>query len=48
MKMFETNTLQIEKFCKKNRICKLAFFGSAVRKDFMPNSDIDVLVEFIE
>jgi predicted nucleotidyltransferase len=46
MKMFETNTLQIEKFCKKNRISKLAFFGSAVRKDFTPVSDVDVLVEF--
>ena len=46
MKMFETNSLQIKKFCEKNRIRKLAFFGSAVRKDFTPESDVDVLVEF--
>lgn len=44
--MFETNSLQIKKFCEKNRIRKLAFFGSAVRKDFTPESDVDVLVEF--
>jgi predicted nucleotidyltransferase len=46
--MFEHNTLQIKNFCEKNRICKLAFFGSAVRKDFTPESDIDVLVEFMD
>ncbi len=46
MKMFETHSLQIKKFCEKNRIRKLAFFGSAVRKDFTPESDVDVLVEF--
>jgi predicted nucleotidyltransferase len=45
--MFDTDTLQIQKFCEKNRIRKLAFFGSAVRKDFTPASDVDVLVEFM-
>jgi predicted nucleotidyltransferase len=37
---------QIEAFCQKHHIRSLAFFGSVVREDFGPLSDIDVLVEF--
>jgi predicted nucleotidyltransferase len=37
---------QIDEFCRKNYIRKMALFGSVVRKDFGPLSDIDVLVEF--
>ena len=37
---------KIEAFCKRNHIRKLAFFGSVLRDDFGPKSDIDVLVEF--
>lgn len=33
-------------FCKRNHICELAFFGSVLRDDFRPDSDVDVLVEF--
>ncbi len=33
-------------FCRRNKIQKLAFFGSVLREDFGPDSDIDVLVEF--
>lgn len=33
-------------FCRRNRIRWLAFFGSVLRDDFMPESDVDVLVEF--
>ena len=33
-------------FCKRNRIRKLSLFGSALRDDFRPDSDIDLLVEF--
>lgn len=33
-------------FCRRNRIRKLAFFGSVLRDDFSADSDIDVLVEF--
>ncbi|MFH0907809.1 MAG: nucleotidyltransferase family protein [bacterium] len=33
-------------FCRKRHIVKLSFFGSAVRGDATPHSDIDVLVEF--
>ncbi len=33
-------------FCGKHHIRKLSVFGSALRDDFRPESDIDVLVEF--
>lgn len=36
----------IEAFCRRNRIRRLAFFGSVLRDDFTPASDVDVLVEF--
>ncbi|MDZ4858568.1 MAG: nucleotidyltransferase family protein [Candidatus Hydrogenedentes bacterium] len=32
--------------CRRNRITKLSLFGSALREDFNPESDIDLLVEF--
>ena len=37
---------KLAEFCRKNHIRKLAFFGSVLRDDFSPSSDIDVLVEF--
>ena len=37
---------EITIFCKKHHILKLALFGSALRADFKPDSDVDVLVEF--
>ena len=37
---------KIAEFCRRNRIRKLAFFGSVLRDDFTPESDVDVLVEF--
>jgi hypothetical protein len=37
---------KIEEFCQRNRIRKLALFGSVLRDDFKAESDIDVLVEF--
>jgi predicted nucleotidyltransferase len=33
-------------FCRRHHIRRLALFGSAVRADFGPESDVDVLVEF--
>jgi hypothetical protein len=33
-------------FCRRRRIRRLALFGSVVRDDFGPESDVDVLVEF--
>ena len=36
----------IAAFCRKHHIRRLAFFGSVLRDDFGPDSDVDVLVEF--
>ena len=33
-------------FCRKHHIRKLSLFGSILRDDFRPDSDVDVLVEF--
>jgi len=33
-------------FCRRNHIRWLALFGSVLREDFNPGSDVDVLVEF--
>ena len=33
-------------FCRRWHIVRLSFFGSVVRDDFRPDSDVDVLVEF--
>jgi uncharacterized protein len=37
---------QLEQFCQRNHIVKLALFGSVLREDFKAESDIDILVEF--
>ena len=37
---------KIAEFCKKHHIRWLALFGSVLREDFQPGSDVDVLVEF--
>jgi hypothetical protein len=37
---------RIEAFCRANGIRRLALFGSVLRDDFRPHSDVDVLVEF--
>ena len=37
---------RIDEFCRRHHICRLAFFGSVLRDDFTPSSDVDVLVEF--
>jgi hypothetical protein len=36
----------LAEFCRRNHIRRLAFFGSVLRDDFTPESDVDVLVEF--
>lgn len=38
----------IEAFCREHHIRRLSLFGSILRDDFGPESDIDVLVEFEE
>jgi predicted nucleotidyltransferase len=37
---------KLAEFCRRHHIRKLSFFGSVLRDDFRPDSDIDVLVEF--
>ena len=37
---------QIAEYCKRNRVRRLSLFGSVLREDFGPDSDVDVLVEF--
>jgi len=37
---------RIAEFCRKRHIRRLALFGSVLRDDFGPDSDVDVLVEF--
>jgi hypothetical protein len=39
---------ELAAFCRRNHIRKLALFGSVLRDDFGPESDIDVVVEFEE
>ncbi|HHE46979.1 MAG TPA: nucleotidyltransferase [Bacteroidetes bacterium] len=39
---------KIAEFCRKHHIRKLWLFGSVLRDDFRPDSDVDVLYEFEE
>ena len=42
------NPNQIAAFCRKWKVTELALFGSVLRSDFRPESDVDVLVTFEE
>lgn len=42
----ELDKVRIAEFCRRHRIRRLALFGSVLRDDFRPDSDLDVLVEF--
>src|SRR5512136_3109447 len=48
MAQIEVDKQAIARFCQKHHIRKLSFFGSVLRPDFGPDSDVDVLVEFEE
>jgi uncharacterized protein len=37
---------EIAAFCRRNHIRRLSVFGSVLRDDFGPDSDVDVLYEF--
>ena len=37
---------RVAEFCQRNHIVRLSLFGSVLREDFGPDSDVDVLVEF--
>jgi predicted nucleotidyltransferase len=43
---FAMDRVRLAAFCRKHRIRELSFFGSVLRDDFGPESDVDVLVEF--
>jgi uncharacterized protein len=44
--MIEIPKDQITDFCRRWKITELALFGSVLRDDFRPDSDVDVLVTF--
>jgi len=37
---------ELEAICRRRAVKRLALFGSVLRDDFGPDSDVDVLVEF--
>ena len=37
---------RIDDFCRRWRVTELALFGSILRDDFRPDSDVDILVTF--
>jgi uncharacterized protein len=37
---------ELAAFCRRHGVARLSVFGSILRDDFGPNSDVDVLVEF--
>lgn len=37
---------KVAQFCRRHGVRKLSLFGSILRDDFGPDSDVDVLVEF--
>jgi predicted nucleotidyltransferase len=42
----EVPPTEVAMFCRRHHMRRLALFGSVLRDDFRPESDIDVLVEF--
>ncbi len=47
MVQIELDKRQIAAFCRQRHIRRLAVFGSALRSDFAPDSDVDILIEFV-
>ena len=37
---------ELEAICRRRAVKRLALFGSVLRDDFSPDSDVDVLIEF--
>jgi len=46
MARIKVDKQSVARFCRRHRIRRLALFGSVLRDDFGPDSDVDVLVEF--
>lgn len=45
---FEIAGEQLLQFCRRWKILELAVFGSVLRDDFSPQSDVDLLVTFTD
>lgn len=43
---FPMDPATLAAFCQRHRVLALRFFGSVLRPDFRPDSDVDILVEF--
>ena len=48
MTNIRVSKIKIAAFCRRWKISELAFFGSVLRADFGPGSDVDVLVSFTQ
>ena len=46
MIQIEFSRAELEAICRRRAVKRLALFGSVLREDFGPESDVDVLVEF--
>lgn len=46
IRVIELPMEKIDEFCYKWQVIELALFGSVLREDFRPHSDIDVMVQF--
>lgn len=46
MERIQVNREELVRLCQEYRITRLALFGSVLRPDFRPDSDVDVLVQF--
>jgi predicted nucleotidyltransferase len=46
LRQFQIPTERFAEFCQRHHIRMLALFGSILRPDFGPHSDIDVVVDF--
>ncbi len=42
----EFNPERLRQFCRERKIARLELFGSALREDFRPESDVDLLASF--
>ncbi len=42
----EVSEDRVADFCRRHHIRKLSLFGSVLRDDFRPDSDVDVLIQF--
>jgi len=45
--LFQNRKKKVEQFCKRWNVKELQVFGSVLRNDFSPVSDIDIVVDFL-